>query len=216
MNVERMHSVAICCPNALVADGLVRTLREHGYGAEVLDTIDSLLDAVSRACPDIVLIDYAFVTPQGYPIGEVAQHGCKPVILADPTVDGSRTGPALRAGARGYLSMNDSPEQFIQSLEMVLAGAIVISPKLGELDWLAPVEPSEADTELTPREVRIATMIASGLETKEIAEALYVSEHTVKSHVGSILTKLDLRNRAEIAVYAALHGFLDIKPTEIP
>ena len=91
-----------------------------------------------------------------------------------------------------------------------------MSPKLGELMWRTPAEPRAQIPELTPREVRVATMIAQGMETKEIAEALYVSDHTVKSHIGSILTKLDLRNRAEIAVYAALHGFLDIKPTDIP
>ena len=216
MNVERVRLIAICCPNALVADGLVRTLSGHGYTAEVFDTVDSLLAAVSNACPDIVLIDHALVTPGTYPIDEVAGHGCKVVILADPIVDQGGTGPALQAGARGYLSMNDPPERFMQSLEMVLTGAVVVSPRLGELVWRPPPEPPVTVPELSPREIRVATMIARGMETKEIAEELSVSEHTVKSQIGSILTKLDLRNRAEIAAYAALHGFLDVKPTAIP
>lgn len=204
------RSVAVCCPSPLTSAGLVATLKNAGYNdVREFGTIAEMLEAIAESCPDIILVDYLVMQHDVSPIAEVKRHCDNVVVLADPAWDGSMAGSLLQTGVRGYLSYDDSPEQFLKSLDLVLEGTIVVSAKLGNLTARPPS--GGTTSPLSIREMQIAALIAQGLNSSEIARELSVSDYTVKSHIAHILGKLDLRNRAQIAVYAAQQGLLDIE-----
>ncbi len=211
-DMTNRRSVVICCPSPLTSAGLVATLKNAGYSdVRELPTIAEMTDAVSESCPDIILIDYSAVQHDVSRIAQVKRHCDNIVVLADPEWDGSLAASLLQAGVRGYLSYDESSEQFLKSLDLVLEGTIVVSSKVGNLTARPPS--TESPCPLSIRERQVVALVARGLNTSEMARELSVSEYTVKSHVAHILGKLDLRNRAQIAAYAAQKGLLDI---EIP
>jgi DNA-binding NarL/FixJ family response regulator len=123
---------------------------------------------------------------------------------------------ALRAGASGFL-LKDAPTQdVVEAVRSVAAGDAVLSPAVTRqlLDQVgrrlpAPVarEP-EALGELTDREREVLRMLAAGLSNAELAEAIYLSEATVKSHVSNLLGKLGLRDRVQAVIYAYETGLI--------
>jgi NarL family two-component system response regulator YdfI len=119
---------------------------------------------------------------------------------------------ALRSGVRAVLPSDISPDQLVVALEAAAAGLIVMHP--AEVDGIfPPAEPAsrplpELAEPLTPREIEILQMLASGLANKEIAARLSISEHTVKFHVASILGKLGAGSRTEAVTLGIRHGLV--------
>ena len=117
---------------------------------------------------------------------------------------------ALRAGASGFLLKNTPPEQLTDAIRTVHAGNALIAPEVTRALIAAFVrtrDPSVPPPEqlrrlLTPRELEVLTLLARGRSNAEIAADLVISEATAKTHVGHILTKLDLRDRAQAIVLA--------------
>jgi DNA-binding NarL/FixJ family response regulator len=128
---------------------------------------------------------------------------------------------ALKAGASGFLLKDVKPERLVAAIRSVAAGDAAISPRIARrmLDLFAGKLPHEADAAapaadplaaLTPRERDVFVAVAEGLTNAEIAAKLYVSETTVKTHVGNVLTKLGLRDRVHVVVWAYENGL--VKP----
>ncbi len=124
---------------------------------------------------------------------------------------------ALKAGARGFLLKDAGPELLVQAIRAAASGEALIAPKVtarllehfaGLGAPSAPVQPKES---LTEREEEVLLTLARGLPNEEIADALHISLSTVKSHVASLMGKLGLRNRVELALWAWETGRL--KPT---
>ena len=121
---------------------------------------------------------------------------------------------ALRAGASGFVLKDDSPEQLIAAIRTVAAGEALLSPtitkrviqKFARLPRPAP--PKELD-ELSEREREVFRLISRGLSNGEIAQELYISETTVKTHVTHILQKLGLRDRVQAVVLAYQTGVFE-------
>jgi DNA-binding NarL/FixJ family response regulator len=121
---------------------------------------------------------------------------------------------ALRAGASGFVLKDDSPEQLIAAIRTVAAGEALLSPtitkrviqKFARLPRPAP--PKELD-DLTERELEVFRMLARGLSNAEIAQELYISDTTVKTHITHILQKLGLRDRVQAVVLAYQAGLVD-------
>ena len=118
---------------------------------------------------------------------------------------------ALKAGARGYLIKTDV-RAIAPALEEVMAGRRVLEGKaIEDVDFSAASDGDETDARpaafahLTDREFEVAQLIAQGFDNKEIAAAAYMGEGTVRNHISSILAKLGLRNRTQIAI-AYLRG----------
>ncbi|HEX3786008.1 MAG TPA: response regulator transcription factor [Pseudonocardiaceae bacterium] len=121
---------------------------------------------------------------------------------------------ALRAGASGFLLKNVPPEDLLSAIRAVASGDAVVAPSVTRrlLDAMAPQLPDPRASgangtdprlgRLTEREVEVLTQVAGGLSNAEIAEELHVSEATVKTHVGRILGKLELRDRVQAVVFA--------------
>jgi DNA-binding NarL/FixJ family response regulator len=122
---------------------------------------------------------------------------------------------ALGAGASGFLLKDVTADTLFDAVRVVAAGDALLAPTVtrrlvSEFARLRPSVPSHPDalSELTPREVEVLRLVAEGLSNGEIAERLVVTEATVKSHVGSLLLKLDLRDRVQAVVFAYEHGIV--------
>jgi DNA-binding NarL/FixJ family response regulator len=209
--VARSYTVAICCPDRLLASGLAGILEgaDHEITHQV-GTLAELLRALSGPCPSVVIIENGALAGDVSAIRALASRGCAVILVVQPPWDAEGVTRALSAGLKGCLSADMGAELFLKALDLVASGAIVISDDLGELVWREHEAEDRDAVDLTPRERQVAVQVAGGLTSQEIGDRLSLSVHTVKVHVGNILTKLDLRNRSELASYAAVHGLLDV------
>lgn len=133
------------------------------------------------------------------------------VLLVDePTA--TTAAEALRGGARGVLPTDATPDEIIAALEAAAAGLVTlpadVAATLVSSARLPSRQPVAATQPLTPREIEVLGMLAEGLANKNIAARLGISEHTVKTHVASILTKLDAFSRAEAVAIGARQGLI--------
>lgn len=125
---------------------------------------------------------------------------------------------ALQAGASGFLLKNSPPEDLLAAIRTVARGDAVVAPRVTRrlLEHFAGrfVTPAARHDprldQLTEREREVVTLIAHGLSNQEIAARLVVAEATIKTHVGRILTKLDVRDRVQIAVLAYQSGLVPL------
>jgi DNA-binding NarL/FixJ family response regulator len=127
---------------------------------------------------------------------------------------------ALRAGASGFLLKNAPPEELVHAIEVVADGDALLAPsitrRLIERMLSAPPvhdpDPPRVLGTLTERELEVLTLVARGRSNAEIAEEMVIGATTVKTHVSSLLTKLQLRDRVQAVVYAYEHGV--VRPGE--
>ena len=122
----------------------------------------------------------------------------------------------LEAGARGCLSLNLSSEELIESLNMIAKGDIIVSRGIVEqlvqgLDQ--GNDPEELFNSLSERQREVVSLVVNGMTNREIASTLIITENTVKVHLRNILDKLDLRNRQQLAAFAAQSGLVLLNPS---
>ncbi|MCL0039072.1 response regulator transcription factor [Dehalococcoidia bacterium] len=120
---------------------------------------------------------------------------------------------AMKAGARGYILKGADPEELVRAVTHIAQGGVIISPAMAP-KLLAEVgvskEPQKREElGLSPREREILALIADGLTDREIAEELFISVNTAKTHLKNILTKLQVKSRAQIVARGARAGLLD-------
>jgi DNA-binding NarL/FixJ family response regulator len=120
---------------------------------------------------------------------------------------------ALLAGACGYVVKDATIDQIVEGIWAASRGESVISPRIASRLVRRLREPDTVEAmltggELTPRELEVLELLARGLDNSEIARALYLSRHTVKNHVSSILIKLQVENRVQAAVRAVRSGMV--------
>jgi DNA-binding NarL/FixJ family response regulator len=204
----------------LVREGLRRILHPS-EGFEVVGECEdgSQVEASVRAlCPDVVVLDIRMRHVDGIEaIRRVRGSGNAPPILVLTTFGEDEVlSGALRAGASGF-QLKDAPgEDLIRATRAVAHGDGWLDPAvtarvLGTYRAAEPDDPAARRDleELTPREREVLTLIGRGATNAEIAAELVVGEVTVKSHVGHIFAKLDLRDRAGAIVYAFDHGLVE-------
>ena len=172
-------------------------------------TVAEAVELVRRTLPDVVLLDVHM--PDGGGLAVLAQLGADSPstrFLALSVSDAAADVIAVvRAGARGYVTKTISPEDLLDAVRRVADGDAVFSPRLAGfvLDAFAsrdvPVVDEELDL-LTARERDVMRLIARGYTYKEVAAELYLSVKTVETHVSSVLRKLQLSNRRELARWA--------------
>ena len=131
------------------------------------------------------------------------------VIALTASTDEARMTGVLRAGARGYVRKDADPEVLLGAIRAVDRGRMFVDPAAVSAVSLAAAPGSE----LSPREREVLRHAAFGLTNREIAEHLAIGEETVKTHVGRILSKLDLQHRTQLLAYALKQGV--VKPEEI-
>lgn len=115
---------------------------------------------------------------------------------------------ALNAGAKAILPQEVKAEQLVASLQAIFQELLVIDPVFAESLTTPSPEPLLPVTDLTPRELEVLQLLAEGLANKTIAQQLHISDHTVKFHVNSIMTKLGAQSRTEAVVRATRLGLI--------
>jgi DNA-binding NarL/FixJ family response regulator len=194
----------------LEADGAIEVVCEAGDGEEAIA-------AVRRLQPDVVLMDVRMPVLDGLEATRriMASHEKPPRVIMLTTFDVDEyVYAALRAGASGFLLKDVSPEQLVAAVRLVAAGDALLAPSITRRfveRFAAPAAPSlpGADlTALTAREREVLVLIARGLSNAELAEALTLSEATIKTHVARILSKLGLRDRVQAVVLAYESGLV--------
>ena len=172
--------------------------------------------------PDVILMDVRMPGMDGIAATEqIAARRPESRILILTTFDLDEYAFAgLRAGASGFLLKDTRPADLVQAIRTLAAGDAVVSPRVtrrmlemfgSHLPAGAPEGPPGQDPRLgglTARELEVLTLVAEGLSNAEIAGRLFVSETTVKTHVGNLLSKLDLRDRVQAVVLAYETGLV--------
>ncbi|NEB07943.1 response regulator transcription factor [Streptomyces coelicoflavus] len=173
------------------------------------------LDRAAALRPDVVLMDVRMPLMDGVEAtSRLTASNSSPRVLILTTYDlDEYVFGALRAGASGFLLKDASRDRLLEAIRVVHAGEALLSPSITRRlieDYAtraAPVRPRAAVLAgLTPREREILLLVARGLSNPEIAAQLVVTEATVKSHIGSMFAKLQLRDRAQAVVFAYENG----------
>jgi RNA polymerase sigma factor (sigma-70 family) len=207
--------VVVADDQALVRRGFASIL-DSTDGIDVVGEAEHGADAVAiaiRERPDVILMDVRMPHMDGL---EATRR-----ITSDPDLGGTRililttfdldeyVHEALCAGASGFLLKDTEPVELIHAVRVIAAGEALIAPKVTRrlIEEFARVsQPNAADdaamAQLTEREREVLEHVARGLSNSEIAEQLFVSQATVKTHVGRLLMKLQARDRAQLVVAA--------------
>ncbi len=205
----------------LVRTGL-RLFLETQDDLEVVGEAADGVEAVALARelqPDVVLMDIRMPGMDGVEAtANLATAGIEhqPRVLVLTTFDlDEYVFGALRAGAAGFLLKDAPRERLVEAIHVVHRGDALLSPSITRRlieDFAARTDPLEPPValldQLTAREREVLGLVARGYSNSEIAQRLVVSEATVKSHVGSVLSKLALRDRVQAVVFAYEHGIV--------
>jgi DNA-binding NarL/FixJ family response regulator len=218
----------------LIADdqGLVRAgfklILERQPGIEVVGEAATGHEAVAQARligPDVILMDIRMPELDGIQAtrrirSDPATARIRVIILTTFDLD-EYVYEALRADASGFLLKDLPPEQLAAALHTVTQGDTLLAPSVTRrliahfTATSRPPRPPAAFGQLTPREVEVLRLLASGLSNAEIAATLFVAETTVKTHVARLLTKLGLRDRVQAVVFAYQHGIGPADPAPL-
>jgi DNA-binding NarL/FixJ family response regulator len=213
-NADSDVTVLLVDDQDLVRSGLRRILRrKDGFviAAECTDG-DEVPAAVAEHQPDVVVMDLRMHRVDG--IEATRRLAGRPPVLALTTFnDDELLSGALRAGAAGFVLKDSSAEELIRAVRAVARGDSYLDPAVTErvlstYRKAAPAQGTSPTAELTNRELDVLTLIGSGLSNGEIADKLSISGVTVKSHIGRIFAKLNLRDRAAAIVYAYDNGIV--------
>lgn len=172
---------------------------------------------IAESEPDVVLLDMRLPKANGVSVLQSLANGgnLPPTIILTTFDDDSSVLDGIRSGAKGYLLKDVSLEQLTTAIRVVADGGTLINPTVTErvIQGLARRSvPNPEDTgprdALTPRETEILRLMAGGYSNYEIAQALTVSEGTIKNHVSSILAKLVVRDRTRAVLKAIQYGYI--------
>jgi NarL family two-component system response regulator LiaR len=204
--------VMIVDDHAVVREGLrnflgmlpaIELVAEAASGAEAIAL-------APKAKPQVVLMDLMMPDMDGIEATRRLHelHPEMKVIVLTSFADDDRLFPALRAGAVAYLLKDVGPKELAEAIAAAARGEVRLHPDVTKrlMSELAGGPPKRPEDELTDREREVLACIARGRSNKEIGEDLFISEKTVKTHVGNILDKLGLADRTQAALYAVKHG----------
>lgn len=205
--------------HVLFRKGVASIITGHP-GLEVVGEASNGFEAIERArdtMPDVMLMDVHMPGCSGLEAVSAIKREMPhiKIIMLTVSEDEDDLFTAIKNGAQGYLLKNLNPDDLFTMLETVRRNEAALSPAmmariLNEFRQAdRPVEPFELPREqLTPREQDVLQQVAKGATNREIAEALFIAENTVKIHLRNILDKLHLQNRIQAATYAVREGLV--------
>jgi two-component system, NarL family, nitrate/nitrite response regulator NarL len=201
-------SVLLAHNERLVREAIAGILQEAG--SEVLDqtdAIDQLQQRVRQHNPDLLLLDWELLEGKIDTLYALKKEfPDSRIVILSPAQPPPLVSTLLEAGASGCLSLNLSSEELIESLNVIAQGDIIVSRGIVEqlvqgLDRSNDRE--ELFNSLSERQREVISLVVNGMTNREIASTLIITENTVKVHLRNILDKLDLRNRQQLAAFAA-------------
>lgn len=212
-----MIGVLLVDDQAMIRAGLRMVLESEPDIAVVAEASNGAeaVQVGKRERPDVVLMDVRMPEMDGIEATRrllEAAPDTRVIVVTTFDIDDYVYG-ALRAGASGFLLKDAPPDDLIDAIRVVAGGDALIAPSvtkrlIAEFAQRREERPVQGLDELTDRETEVLVLIARGMSNAEIAEELFVSETTVKTHVSHILTKLDLRDRVQAVVAAYEAGLV--------
>ncbi len=214
-----MMKVLVVDDHILLRDGLISLLQSHAKYKIVGEagTVSKAIEQARLLKPDLILMDMGLPDGSGLEAAQVIlaeMPKCKVVFLTISD-DDETLFKALRCGASGYVLKNAAVGDLLRYLEALDEGEIAISRAMATriIKEFARTEPHETQMspespKLSRREIEILRELARGLSNQEIAKGLFISENTVKHHIHSILTKLELPDRHEATKYPREHKLI--------
>jgi len=207
--------VFIVDDHQMVRQGL-RTFLELHNDIEVVGEAEDGFTAIERVRqlePDVVLMDLVMPRLDGIEATrqvKAASPSTKIIALTSFT-DDDKVFPAIQAGASSYLLKDVSPDDLVDAIRASHQGEARVHPDIARklMDRVThPSQPAPAPREgkLTERELEVVRLIAQGCSNLEIAQKLFISKMTVKTHISNILSKLSLEDRTQVAIYALKNG----------
>jgi DNA-binding NarL/FixJ family response regulator len=180
------------------------------------------LEAVEKAretAPDVILMDLNMPRYSGLEAIQALQAEMPQVNVLVLTVSEMEADlfAAVKFGAKGYLLKKAEPDELVHAIFHIAQGGAIVSPLMAgklltefkDLKTGVEKEPAkEVDANLSPREGEVLQLVAQGATNKEIADSLFISENTVKTHLRNIMEKLHLANRSQAAAYAIKRGLV--------
>jgi DNA-binding NarL/FixJ family response regulator len=219
--VDRSHPdrlrIVIADDQTVVREGLQMVL-DVMPDLEVVATVadgEQALAAVAEHHPDAILLDLHMPVLDGVGATErlAREHPGVAIVVLTTYADDETIIAALRAGARGYLTKNADRREISQALHGAATGHTILPPEVTAMlltgaapaQGAKPTVPVELPDGLTAREAEVLKLLAAGLSNGEIARELFISEHTVKTHINHVFTKTRSRDRAQAIRYAHEH-----------
>ena len=210
--------VLIVDDHQVVRQGLRTFLELHDDVVVVGEASDgaTAVEMVHRFEPDVVLMDLVMPYLDGIAATrQVTSSGIhtKVIALTSFTED-DKVFPAIQAGASSYLLKDVSPDDLVEAIRAVHRGEARLHPDIArklmeQVTYQADPSHEVPADELTGREREVVRLVAQGCSNSEIAQALFISGKTVKTHVSNILSKLNLQDRTQLAIYAIRNGLMD-------
>ena len=188
---------------------------------EALDGLEAI-EKAKEIAPDVILMDLNMPRCSGLEAIQAIQTEMPQINILVLTVSENEADlfAAMKFGARGYVLKNTEPDELIHAILHIAQGGVIVSPLMATKlltefkDLSAGVEKEsiqEADSDLSPREGEVLQLVAQGATNKKIADSLFISENTVKTHLRNIMEKLHLANRSQAAAYAVKRGLTSDK-----
>ena len=205
--------VMIVDDHAVVREGL-RTYLELEDELVLVGEASNGKEAADKAPalrPDVVLMDLLMPVMDGIEATRAIKRAAPDikVIVLTSFTDDEHIMPAIEAGATGYLLKDVSADDLVKAIHGAYQGQAQLHPEVARKLMEQVRQPRKTDRpgeDLTPREREVLGLIASGMSNKEIARELVMTERTVKGHVSNILSKLNLQDRTQAALYAVRNG----------
>jgi DNA-binding NarL/FixJ family response regulator len=215
--------VLICDDHALFRRGLEMVLENEGDIDVVGEATDGI-QAVEKAqelMPDVILMDVRMPKRSGIEATQQIKELLPHVKILVLTISDEEADlyDSIKAGAAGYLLKEISTDEVADAIRSVWAGHSRISPAMASkllTEFQAMTKRADdrqqiAPPRLTERELEVLRLVAKGLNNRDIAKNLYISENTVKNHIRNILEKLQLHSRMEAVIYAVREKILEIQ-----
>ena len=207
--------IVVADDHPVVRDGLVAILSTQP-DFEVVGQAETGLETIAQIKqhrPDVLLLDLEMPELDGVGVLEqlrTEQISVRAIVFTAFDTDERILG-AVRAGAKGYLLKGAPREEIFNAVRIIYAGGSLLQPVVATrlLQQVSRPRPRAAEG-LTPREAAVLQLMARGLQNKEIAAELVITERTVKFHVSSIMGKLDAGNRTEAVSVAAQRGLVQL------
>jgi NarL family two-component system response regulator LiaR len=216
MTDENVIRILIADDHRVVREGL-RALIDTEPGMEVIGEAADGIQVVFKATelePDVILLDLVMPGQDGIEaIRQITQQNLSARILVITSfTEDEKVFPAIKAGALGYLLKDFTPDELLAAIQDVYNGkpslhATIALKLMRELSPTQETPPTELA--LTARELEVLKLVAQGITNKQIADVMAISERTVNSHIGNILSKLHLANRTQAALYAMRKGLVE-------
>lgn len=207
--------IVVVDDHALFRAGLISLLNDMP-GVKVVGEADNgkhAVEIIPELNPDVVLLDVNMPIMDGVEtVRELKKISDTRIIMLTISKSENDLFSAIKAGADGYLLKNSEPEELNKALKLVIEGKAILSPEVTRQVMLvasgSDTHPKIPESILTKREKEVLECLSKGFTTTDIADELFISENTVKTHVRHLLDKLEASNRAEAVSKATQQGIL--------